>query len=210
MFYEVGYAHALGKPAILLTQKTEDIPFDLKHYSHVIYEDNIVLLKAELKKGVKHAINHPDRKTEVIPYDLTFYINGVPVDDGTQINVQVKYFPGSTWYLRVDVQNASDHSLDMSTMERGFVFPASLGKPGGSMRTDVQFPGNRYMCRFTELPRLLPRSWYRFSPGINSSTENEGPTAFECSILTFTEIGIREIKFTLWARLIKDEEEIPF
>jgi nucleoside 2-deoxyribosyltransferase len=30
VFYETGYAHALGKPYILLTQRAEDIPFDLK------------------------------------------------------------------------------------------------------------------------------------------------------------------------------------
>jgi hypothetical protein len=35
VFYETGYAHALGKRVILLTQKTEDLPFDLKHYPHI-------------------------------------------------------------------------------------------------------------------------------------------------------------------------------
>src|SRR6266849_4602149 len=34
VFYEVGYAHALGKPVLLLTQATDDIPFDLKHRPH--------------------------------------------------------------------------------------------------------------------------------------------------------------------------------
>ncbi len=29
VFYEAGYAHALGKPTILLTQHIDDIPFDL-------------------------------------------------------------------------------------------------------------------------------------------------------------------------------------
>jgi hypothetical protein len=31
VFYEVGYAHALGKIVLLLTQNGDDIPFDLKH-----------------------------------------------------------------------------------------------------------------------------------------------------------------------------------
>jgi len=47
VFYETGYAHALNKKVILLTQKAEDIPFDLKHYPHIVYEGEIV----ELKKG---------------------------------------------------------------------------------------------------------------------------------------------------------------
>lgn len=36
VFYEVGYAHAIGKTTVLLTQNSEDIPFDLKHFPHVI------------------------------------------------------------------------------------------------------------------------------------------------------------------------------
>ncbi len=32
VFYEVGYAHALGKIVLLLTQQADDIPFDLKHH----------------------------------------------------------------------------------------------------------------------------------------------------------------------------------
>ena len=37
VFYEVGYAHALGKEVVLLTQSADDIPFDLKHHPHIIY-----------------------------------------------------------------------------------------------------------------------------------------------------------------------------
>ena len=37
VFYEVGYAHALNKRVILLTETAEDIPFDLKHTPHVVY-----------------------------------------------------------------------------------------------------------------------------------------------------------------------------
>ncbi len=48
VFYEVGYAHALGKRTILLTQNAEDIPFDLKHYPHIIYNNKISRLKKDL------------------------------------------------------------------------------------------------------------------------------------------------------------------
>jgi len=37
VFYEVGYAHALGKIVLLQTQTAEDIPFDLKHRQHTVY-----------------------------------------------------------------------------------------------------------------------------------------------------------------------------
>ena len=50
VFYEVGYAHALGKRVFLLTQKADDIPFDLKHYPHIVYQGKITELKQELEK----------------------------------------------------------------------------------------------------------------------------------------------------------------
>ena len=48
VFYEVGYAHASGKNCILITEKTDDIPFDLKHHRHIIYGSSIATLKARL------------------------------------------------------------------------------------------------------------------------------------------------------------------
>jgi len=38
VFYEIGLAHAIGKPTILLTQRAEDIPFDLRHLRYIEYQ----------------------------------------------------------------------------------------------------------------------------------------------------------------------------
>lgn len=38
VFYEVGYAHGLGKECILVTQtRSEEVPFDLRHLEHIGY-----------------------------------------------------------------------------------------------------------------------------------------------------------------------------
>lgn len=37
VFYELGYAHALGKNTILITQSIDDIPFDLRHLRCIEY-----------------------------------------------------------------------------------------------------------------------------------------------------------------------------
>lgn len=49
VFYEIGYAHAKGKPCTLLTQRADDIPFDLKHHRHLVYEGKIQKLRDMLK-----------------------------------------------------------------------------------------------------------------------------------------------------------------
>jgi nucleoside 2-deoxyribosyltransferase len=50
VFYEVGYAHALAKEVILLTQRMQDIPFDLAGHNHIVYEASITTLKERLKR----------------------------------------------------------------------------------------------------------------------------------------------------------------
>lgn len=65
VFYEVGYAHALGKIVLLLTQKADDIPFDLKHKQHIIYGNNgskIQSLRKELNPKLNWAINESRKK----------------------------------------------------------------------------------------------------------------------------------------------------
>jgi len=63
VFYELGIAHTLGKEVILLTQRVEDIPFDLNRYRHIIYEDNYdgyEKLKNELKATIRDIIIIPN------------------------------------------------------------------------------------------------------------------------------------------------------
>ena len=41
VFYELGYAHALNKPTILLAKRTEKLPFDVAGYRCIFYDDTI-------------------------------------------------------------------------------------------------------------------------------------------------------------------------
>ena len=56
VFYEVGYAHALGKIVLLLTQRADDIPFDLKHRQHIVYSGKIDTLRQQLSPKLTWAI----------------------------------------------------------------------------------------------------------------------------------------------------------
>jgi hypothetical protein len=38
VFYEIGLAHAIGKPVIVISQNSDDIPFDLKYLRYIRYE----------------------------------------------------------------------------------------------------------------------------------------------------------------------------
>ncbi len=62
VFYEVGYAHALGKIVILLTQNADDIPFDLKPKQHIVYHGKIETLRSKLTERIAWAVIESSRK----------------------------------------------------------------------------------------------------------------------------------------------------
>ena len=62
VFYEVGYAHALGKIVLLLTQNTNDIPFDLKHRQHIVYAGQIATLRNVLIERLTWAISESKKQ----------------------------------------------------------------------------------------------------------------------------------------------------
>jgi nucleoside 2-deoxyribosyltransferase len=69
VFYEVGYAHALDKKVILITKNVNDIPFDFKHYPHIVYE-NVTTLKTELKKWISFLLK-TSKKTKTFPINVS-------------------------------------------------------------------------------------------------------------------------------------------
>lgn len=62
VFYEVGYAHARDKLCTLLTQSSEDIPFDLKQHRHIIYDGSIQKLKRSLRSEIKWLKGELDKR----------------------------------------------------------------------------------------------------------------------------------------------------
>jgi len=63
VFYELGLAHALAKPAILVTESLDDIPFDLRALRVLVYDKNEPnwgqLLKQKIESAIKEIIESP-------------------------------------------------------------------------------------------------------------------------------------------------------
>ena len=62
VYYELGMAHTLGKPALLITQETdiERWPFDIRHRRFIVYENTIPggqKLEAALRKNIVWTLN---------------------------------------------------------------------------------------------------------------------------------------------------------
>ncbi len=64
--YELGYAHALMKPTIMLRQPQEEIPFDLANERFITYSTNsegLANLEKVLAKAIVVALTHPEQWT---------------------------------------------------------------------------------------------------------------------------------------------------
>lgn len=64
VFYELGLAHALKKPVVLVSSNESDVPFDLKHIRVIYYDVNDPFwgtkLLDKVAENILSAIQHPD------------------------------------------------------------------------------------------------------------------------------------------------------
>ena len=56
VFYELGLAHALGKPVVMVTELMEDVPFDLRNLRIIDFEKNVRDWGVQLRKKVTTAL----------------------------------------------------------------------------------------------------------------------------------------------------------
>jgi hypothetical protein len=67
VMYEVGMAHTIGRPVLMLSQYAEDIPFDLRHRRAIIYDNTpsgLATLATKLSKTVRAVLKIEDRPTQ--------------------------------------------------------------------------------------------------------------------------------------------------
>jgi|688.fasta_scaffold354419_2 hypothetical protein len=79
VFYEVGYAHALGKRVVLTTEDVDDIPFDFQQYFHIIHGNRITEVRKTLEQHIRWYIDHPTDTTPEALADLQIYLAGQPL-----------------------------------------------------------------------------------------------------------------------------------
>lgn len=175
VFYETGYAHALGKHVILLTQNSEDIPFDLKLYTHIPYDkDRIAELIPELEKRVKWAIEHAGDTSVQLEPETEFYIGGTSLSDNPTIAYLVpKGTENTDIWLKIDAHNSDERSIRIVQFKLAFLtsdsldYSTSAGMHGPSNDV-ISAPGGGYVHVLPQEYTMLPGEWksisVRFGP----------------------------------------------
>lgn len=91
VFYELGYAHAHNKLCLLITKEAENIPFDLKHKRHIVYNGSISMLKEKLTENIKWAkltLEEYNRSPFDVSLEIGGYLNNT--EDFSEANVHFK------------------------------------------------------------------------------------------------------------------------
>jgi hypothetical protein len=118
VFYEVGYAHALGKLVLLLTKNAEDIPFDMKHFPHIIYDNSITKLRSELINHLIWTVTESKKlASEQNAEDIGIYLNGVEIPEDSSgrhtVHIDVPYNAiQSHGVLQITLSNKGSVSID--------------------------------------------------------------------------------------------------
>jgi hypothetical protein len=160
VFYEVGYAHALGKTAILLTQNSDDIPFDLKHFPHIVYKGRIQDLKSELHKRIDWFARNPESPTGEIAHDLRLYIKGIQLEKGNPHKLPCPA-KGQIFSINIEVHNSSERTYQTGSFQIGVLTPDFLRSYSGPVEI-VTLPEGRLLHMFPAIDRMYPGSWTTF------------------------------------------------
>ena len=111
VYYELGLAHALGKPVILLGQDIEEIPFDIRSYRLIMYDTHFARIKDAQEAFEKCA-------SGFLTGEVTF---GNPVADflGLEVEGRRRSPPGPPNRARKedtpDDRGLIDHAEDLDT-----------------------------------------------------------------------------------------------
>ncbi|MDR3634132.1 MAG: hypothetical protein P4L84_10020 [Isosphaeraceae bacterium] len=173
VFYETGYAHALGKRTILLTQDASFIPFDLKHHLHIVYGGQIATLKERLKKRIKSLLETPEQRPHSDASVLVPHFEGEEIATNKIITVNIDDYNFQLgWNFHVGLHNPTSRTIEVGNTEHSLVFPKSLGTP--LYRNDTSYTKiarELYMCSFQPSfgREVLPDGW------ITRSVELIGP-----------------------------------
>lgn len=192
VFYEVGYAHALGKNVVLLTQKSEDIPFDLKHFPHIIYGTQIRDLRTELARRVKHFVFSAPKSIQ-IQIGIDLYLGKQPLSNGNIVHL---YEKNTIPNAKITIYNSSSSSYAPGDFRLGVIAPPPYGLSRGGGAVVTPLPTGNYLHMLPEFETLFPGAFASVSFSMDSAS-NDYLAAFDVTLRIFSSAGYRDFPLRL-------------
>lgn len=158
VFYEIGYAHAKQKRCTLLTQRADDIPFDLKHHRHLVYGSKISALKSMLITEMEwHKLEIERKKSNVFTVSLKS-IESTLVKDEYRANTDIT--------LKLDIHNYTEHrtpEIEAIYLHSGTGWTYyQNGEPCPQTESTSEGKSTRHFVK-SPVIRLSPGAWAQIS-----------------------------------------------
>ena len=200
VFYEVGYAHALNKPTILLTQDSNDIPFDLKHYPHIIYEKKISTIRSELTKKINwFKENSKTSNSNSLNINIDIYVNGKNLStENVFLECNAIECPSFEFMLHNNsISTFKEGDLKIGILTKKYNYSSLYKYNSHPLHTTiVKLPENTYLHMLPDFELILP---FVYSAPLNvdlqrSEIDNENSNII---LRLFTKQGYRDYPLTL-------------
>lgn len=194
VFYEVGYAHALDKPTILLTNKSDDIPFDLKHYPHIIYDGKISIIRNELTKRIKWFQENSQSQQSQFKIEIEIYVD----DKNLGLEKVVHEYPSSTVpNFDFTIHNASPFSYQPGEFQIGVICEEYQFTRGDLEIETTRMPDGKYLHMLPFLDLMFPGSYKSSEIALSTYSNMSAKENFSVIIRVFTDAGSRDYSLEL-------------
>lgn len=206
VFYKVGYAHALNKRVILLTQNADDIPFDLKQFPHIVYDGEIVKLKSQLENKVRWCIENPIDSLARVDVNLQFFVNATPIEGKPEILFRETTFFKEKYteqYNRefgfeIGIHNLTKRLFETTDFNFALIVPNIVRLKCENIFSVNDLPDGTRFFNMKIKDTLFPDSWQSFK--INFDATLVKPTSvlsYELILRVLTPLGSIDYPFTL-------------
>lgn len=200
VFYEIGYAHALDKRVILLTSNAEDIPFDLKHHFHIVYNNSISSLKDNLTTRLNWYFENSDKTQLPNTKQFEIYLKNNKIVDN--VVVKIKRRGVLDLKLRFEVQNISA-TVSSSKVKFGLIVDKKYGlqliynKNNNSFEEYNSIKHKDLFLLNGFIEPLLPFCWTNISIDLLSFANISEDVEVPITIKLYSETGFEDINFIL-------------
>jgi hypothetical protein len=199
VFYETGYAHALGKPVILLTQSVDDIPFDLKHYPHVVYGGRIVDLLPELEKRVRYLLDAPTGSPPPAT-TLRVRVNGASTDAPTVLQTTFKH-SALSYPVAVEIHNSAERAIHIVDCQLGIVSAFDVTTNNAE---SIRLSDDLVLHLRRDFIQILPGAWHREKFWFALEHKGPGPVTRQFTVRIFTPSGYYDFQFSVVYDVVAD------
>ncbi len=189
VFYEVGYAHALGKRTILLTRTADDIPFDLKHFPHIVYGNSITGLRDELRVRIEWCVKNPPAIIGSNAVAIDLFLGNKNLANG---DVIYDYRPDKACAPEITIHNASSQVMEQGTFKLAVITGPKHFYIRGTGIKSTPLPDGRYLHMLPDFETLFPQQHTSCIFSLGKSIEGESVV-----LRIYTKAGTRDFNLAI-------------